>query len=129
MNYRAFMRNRRLLDKRYEGTLDSMNGVAKCSLQTPAGYHLKKQLMRVMTFPVGHHFTICNIHLEQLPKMVLRALVVDLNLQGIFTTNPFNFVHKNITQMLVDVDTVFIPTKPYSVVFATDEHQRPITIY
>ena len=120
MDYRAFIRNPRLLVKRYVGTPDFMNAVAKRLLQTPAKYHLEKQLMRVNDIPRGtSSHTISNMHLGQLPKMVLCALVENLNFQGTFTTNPFNFIHKNLTQISIEVDGVSFPTKPYSVDFAS----------
>ena len=51
--YRAFIRSPRLLIKRYVGTPDFMNSLAKHLTTTTAKYHLEKQLLRVVDIPVG----------------------------------------------------------------------------
>ena len=119
MDYRLFIRNPRLLVKRNVGTPDFMNAVAKRLIETPAKYHLEKQILRVNDIPRGvQSHTISNMHLGQLPKMVLCALVENTNFQGTFQTNPFKFVHKNLTRISVEVDGLSFPTKPYEVDFS-----------
>lgn len=61
--YRAFIRNPRLLIKRYVGTPDFMNSLAKHLVTTTAKY---QQLLRTNDIPMGTTGTqLSNIHMGQ----------------------------------------------------------------
>lgn len=80
--YRAFLRNPRLLIKRYVGTPDFMNSLAKHLLTTTAKYHLEKQLLRVNDIPLGTTGTqLPNIHMGQvsIARLILQLNLVHLN--------------------------------------------------
>lgn len=51
--------------------------------------------------------------------MLIFALVDSDSFHGNIQTNPFNFIHKNLTQISVKVDGVSYPSKPYQLDFET----------
>ncbi|GAV09144.1 hypothetical protein RvY_18738 [Ramazzottius varieornatus] len=64
--HRGFIRNPRLLIRRYVGTPDFMNSLAKQLVTTTAKYQLEKQLFRVIDIPIGATGTqLPNIHMGQ----------------------------------------------------------------
>ena len=54
----------------------------------------------------------------KVPKMLICALVESDSFHGNLTANPFNFVHKDLTQISVQVDGISFPSKPYQLDFA-----------
>ncbi|GAU90729.1 hypothetical protein RvY_03107 [Ramazzottius varieornatus] len=101
-----------------EATLPDTDHHNKEACRNSAKYHKEKQISRASVIPRGvQTHRIPSTHMGELPEMVLCALVENINLQGSFETNPFKFVHKNMTRISVEVDGVSYPTKSYDVQF------------
>ena len=70
--------------------------------------------MRTTDISKGVQSTVVsNLHMGQLPKVVLVGFVSSDDYCGRLTRNPFNFQHFNISQISVEVDGQSYPSKPY----------------
>ena len=87
-----------------------MNAVSKQLLLTPAKYHLEKQLLRAIDISKGTQgTTLSNIHMGQLPKMMLCGLIDSEAFHGRAGSNPFHFEQAGLTQIAVQVSSAINP--------------------
>ncbi len=88
---------------------------------------LAKNQMKHVSIPSGvSSFEIDNVYMGVLPDRVFMALVGDENMSGSQYTNPFEFAHNSLSQVVVKVNSVCFPRQPINLNFeaATRDYLR-----
>ena len=78
--------------------------------KNPAIYPFWRSDIKSFTVPIGGQtFMIDNIYHGNVPSKLIIAMVSNKSYSGDITTNPFNFLHKDINYLEVSVDGTIVP--------------------
>ena len=117
--FKAVIRNPKLFIKRYVPSPDYLIKITEELQKQTAKYAIERTIMRTTDISKGVQSTVVsNLHMGQLPKVVLLGFVSSDDYCGRMTRNPSFFQHFNITQISVEVDGQSYPSKPYSTNFS-----------
>ena len=82
---------------------------------------MERVVMRVTDISKDNQsIVVPNLHIGQLPKLMIIGFVASKEFHGVGGKNPFNFQNCNVSQISVEVDGQSFPTKPYAANFTTN---------
>ncbi|XP_069061931.1 uncharacterized protein F54H12.2-like [Pleurodeles waltl] len=81
-------------------------------------YSRERVALKIFSIPTGTQLTQQqNVFLGQLPKHIIMGFVDNTAFSGLYTSNPFNFKHYNISYVALVHEGAAIPAKTYTLSF------------
>jgi hypothetical protein len=100
-------------------------GHAEGLLRSNAKYPITRVDIKQITLPAPiQNKTIDNLYIGQLPKRCIIGMVRNTSFNGSYTTNPFNFEHFNLNYFSLYIDSIQIPSKPFTPNFLQGNYMR-----
>jgi hypothetical protein len=100
-------------------------GHAKALSLGTAKYPITRVDVKTVTIPSGvQNKTIDGIYTGQLPKRCILGFVSNKAFNGTYNLNPYNFQHFNLSFLSLYVDSVQIPSKPFTPNFGQSQFIR-----
>ena len=89
----------------------------------PVSYIFDRTQIKAFTISSGEYsFRFDDIFSGDIPNFVVVAMVTSKAYSGSYTTNPFNFIHKNLTSIGVFIDDESLPTRPLKINFSKNNY-------
>ncbi len=100
-------------------------GHAEGLLRSSAKYPITRVDIKQITLPAPiQNKTLDNIYISTLPKRCIIGMVRNSAFNGSYATNPFNFEHFGLNYLSVFIDSVQIPSKPFTPDFTNKNYIR-----
>jgi hypothetical protein len=100
-------------------------GHAEGLLRNTAKYPISRVDVKQITLPANIlNKTIDNLYIGLLPKRIIVGMVRNSAFNGTYSTNPFNFEHFNLNFLSFYIDSIQIPSKPYTPDFPSELFMR-----
>jgi hypothetical protein len=100
-------------------------GHAEGLLRNTAKYPINRIDVKQITLPANIlNKTIDNIYIGLLPKRIIIGMVRNTAFNGSYRTNPYNFEHFNLNFLSLYIDSIQIPSKPFTPDFGNELFMR-----
>lgn len=94
-------------------------------LNSRALYPFKRPLLKVVNLDKAQNvFHIANLHIGQMPSLMIVGIVTNTRFSGSHLKDPFKFNHHNLTRLSLNINNENVPKIAYAPDYENDNYQR-----
>ena len=94
-------------------------------MNTRALYPFKRPLLKIVNLNKSQNvFHIANLHIGQMPSLMIVGITTNARFSGSHLKSPFKFNHHDLTQLCLNINNENFPKVPYKPDYDNDNYQR-----
>ena len=94
-------------------------------MNTRALYPFKRPLLKIVNLNKSQNvFHIANLHIGQMPSLMIVGITTNARFSGSHLKSPFKFNHHDLTHLCLNINNENFPKVPYNPDYDNDNYQR-----